>query len=139
MDSSPPSEMDYAERVASQNNMDVEVSDPIPSQVEVPSALVHDLSFPALAPTNSYNVAASNLTPVHDETTPQPAPPSVIPYSANVPADPSLWDGDFSATSIFSTNEFLQGDVRNIACSLSRIATFLRQRNLEDHNGNSIP
>jgi len=139
MDSSPPSEMDYAERVASQNNMDVEVSDPIPSQVEVPSALVHDLSFPALAPTNSYNVAASNPTPLHDETTPQPAPPSIIPYSANVPADPNLWDGDFSATSIFGTNEFLQGDVRNIACSLSRIATFFRQRNLEDHNGNSIP
>lgn len=77
------------------------------------------------------------LSPLHHTLKPrfnQP-PPTANPYSANAPADPSLWDGDFSATSIFGTNEFLQNDVRNIACSLSHMATFLRQRN----NGNNIP
>ena len=81
------------------------------------------------------------LSPLHHTLKPrfnQP-PPTANPYSANAPADPSLWDGNFSATSIFGTNEFLQNDVRNIACSLSHMATFLRQRNLEEHNGNNIP
>ena len=38
----------------------------------------------------------------------------VIPYSANILADLSLWDNNFTATSIFSTNEFLNSDVCNI-------------------------
>jgi len=40
-------------------------------------------------------------------TSPEPSPPMVILYSANVPADPNLWDGNFTATSLFGTNEFL--------------------------------
>jgi len=40
-------------------------------------------------------------------TSPEPSLPMVIPYSANVPADPSLWDGNFTATSLFGTNKFL--------------------------------
>jgi len=63
----------------------------------------------------------------------------VIPYSANVPADPSLWDGNFTATSLFGTNKFLQSDVRNMACSLQRMACFLKQRSLEGRNNNNIP
>ena len=72
-------------------------------------------------------------------TSPEPSPPMVIPYSANVPADPSLWDGNFTATSLFGTNEFLQSDVRNMACSLQRMVCFLKQRSLEGRNGNNIP
>jgi len=63
----------------------------------------------------------------------------VIPYSANIPADPNLWDGNFTATSLFSTNEFLQSDVCNMACSLQRMACFLKQQSLEERNGNNIP
>ena len=44
--------------------------------------------------------------------------PEVILYSTNVLADSSLWNGRFKATSLFSTNKFLQGDILNIACSL---------------------
>ena len=72
-------------------------------------------------------------------TSPEPSPPMVIPYSANVPADPNLWDGNFTATSLFGTNEFLQSDVRNMACSLQRMACFLKQRSLEGRDGNNIP
>jgi len=69
----------------------------------------------------------------------EPSPPTVIPYSANVPADPNLWDGNFTATSLFGTNEFLQSDVRNMACSLQRMACFLKQQSLEGRDGNNIP
>ena len=66
------------------------------------------------------------------------SPPEVIPYSVNVLADPSLWDGNFMATSLFGTNKFLNSDISNITCSLKRIACFLRQRNVKDWNTNSI-
>lgn len=46
------------------------------------------------------------------------------PLSHNVLSDPNLWDGDFGATSLFGTNEFLQSDVRNMACSLQHMASF---------------
>jgi len=78
-------------------------------------------------------------TPTTDTiTSTEPSPPTVIPYSANVPADPTLWDGNFTATSLFGTNEFLNSDINNISCSLQRMACFLRQRNLEGRNGNNI-
>ena len=48
----------------------------------------------------------------------EPSPPMVIPYSTNVPADPNLWDSNFTAISLFGTNEFLQSNVHNIACLL---------------------
>ena len=63
----------------------------------------------------------------------------VIPYSANVLADPNLWDGNFSAISLFGTNKFLQSNVRNIACSLQRMACFLKQWSLEECDSNNIP
>ena len=47
-----------------------------------------------------------------------PFSPIVILYSANVPPDTSLWNGNFTVTSLFGTNEFLNSDVQNIACSL---------------------
>jgi len=72
-------------------------------------------------------------------TSPEPSLPTVIPYSANVLADPSLWDGNFIATSLFSTNEFLQSNVRNMACSLQCMACFLKQQSLEGRDGNNIP
>jgi len=72
-------------------------------------------------------------------TSPEPSLPMVIPYSANVLANPNLWDGNFTAMSLFSMNEFLQSDVHNMACLLQCIACFLKQCSLEGHDGNSIP
>ena len=65
--------------------------------------------------------------------------PSVIPYIANQPADSQLWDGNFCPISIFRMNEHLEGDARNINCSLHRISAFIRQRKLEDTSAEYIP
>jgi len=65
--------------------------------------------------------------------------PSVIPYTANQPADSQLWDGNFCPISIFGMNEYLEGDARNINCSLHRISAFIRQRKLEDKSAEDIP
>ena len=74
----------------------------------------------------------------HSSASNEPSPPTVIPYSTNVPTDPSLWDGNFTAMSFFGTNEFFNSNICNIACSLQYMACFLRQRNLEGRNGNNI-
>jgi len=42
----------------------------------------------------------------------------VILYSANVLADPNLWDSNFTAISLFGMNEFLQSNICNMACLL---------------------
>ena len=65
--------------------------------------------------------------------------PSVIPYTANQPVDSQLWDGNFCPISIFRMNEYLEGDARNINCSLHRIAAFIRQKKLEDKSAEDIP
>jgi len=65
--------------------------------------------------------------------------PSIIPYTANQPADSQLWDGNFCPISIFRINEYLEGDARNINCSLHRIAAFIRQKKLEDKSAKDIP
>jgi len=61
-----------------------------------------------------------------------------VNHYTNVPADPSLWDDNFTATSLLGTNKFLNSDIYNMAYSLQQMACFLRQRNLEDCNGNNI-
>jgi len=64
--------------------------------------------------------------------------PLAIPYQANQPVDPQLWDRNFSLISLFGTDEFLDGDAKNIACSLQRIATFIKQRPLGNKDGQDI-
>ena len=49
-----------------------------------------------------------------------------------------LWDGTFSSISLFGTIEVLEGDAKNIVCSLQRIATFIKQRPLGDRDGLDI-
>jgi len=96
--------------------------------------------LPSQTPHAPHEDALNEPSPTDNfNTSPEPSPPTVIPYSANVPADPSLWDGNFIATSLFSTNEFLQSNVRNMACSLQRMACFLKQQSLEGRDGNNIP
>lgn len=88
-------------------------------------------------PTHSTTVTRCNRPPPsHSNTSNNNLPPSAIPYSSNSPADPSLWDGNFGSISLFGTNKFLEGDIRNITRSLSHITTFLKQRNLGENNGN---
>ena len=65
--------------------------------------------------------------------------PSAIPYQANQPADPMLWDGNFSSISLFGTIKVLEGNAKNIMCSLQRIATFIKQRPLGDKDSLDIP
>ena len=137
MDDSPPSDCDYAEPVAAQNNMDI-VADNAPSTA---GSQRYDFTMPPSQTPRAPHEGTPNDPPPTDNfnTSPEPSPPTVIPYSANVLADPNLWDGNFTATSLFGTNEFLQSDVRNMACSLQRMACFLKQRSLEGCDGNNIP
>ena len=137
MDDSPPSEIDYAEIVASENNIEMSAIGPLTSSNNLAQSF--NFALPPSQPPRAANEATSDpASNGHSSASNEPSPPTVIPYSANVPADPSLWDGNFTATSLFGTNEFLNSDVRNIACSLQRMACFLRQRNLEGRNGNNI-
>ena len=135
-DSSPPSEVDYAERVAANCNMDIEITDPsLPSDENVTN---FSFSLPASDPRVPLEAAPNPAITGYSDLSTEPSPPEVIPYNANVPADPSLWDGNFSATSLFGTNEFLNSDINNITCSLKRMACFLRQRNVKERDANSI-
>ena len=118
--SSPPSEVDYAEHVAANCNMDIEITDLSLPPVE--NATCFSFSLPASNPyvplkevPNSININDTNIST-------ELSPPKVIPYSANILADPSLWDGNFMATSLFGTNEFLNSDINNITCSLQHMS-----------------
>lgn len=48
-----------------------------------------------------------------------------ILYSVNQPIDLQLQNGSFYLISIFDINEYLESDIKNIACSLYRIALFI--------------
>jgi len=135
-DSSPPSEVDYAEHVAANCNMDIEITDPSLPSAE--NTTCFPFSLPASNPRVSLEEAPNSATSSNIDISTEPSPPKVIPYSANVPADPSLWDRNFMATSLFGTNEFLNSNISNITCSLKRIACFLRQQNVKDRDANSI-
>jgi len=93
---------------------------------------MYDFSLPLSQAPHVSNEEALNPTPNGYTNMPtELSPPMVIPYNANVLADPSLWDGNFMATSLFGTNEFLHSDVCNMAC-------FLKQRSLTGYNSNNI-
>jgi len=86
--SSPPSEVDYAERVAANCNMDIEIMDPSLPLAE--NTTNFSFSLPAsdsrVPPEAVPNPAVTGYSDLSTE----PSPPEVIPYNANVPADPSL-------------------------------------------------
>jgi len=65
--------------------------------------------------------------------------PSAILYQANQSVDPMLWDGNFSSIFLFGTVKVLEGDAKNIACSLQRITTFIKQRSLGEKDSLDIP
>ena len=63
---------------------------------------------------------------------PAPIISAAIPYDTNNPADPTLWDSTFGATSLFGTPDFFPHDSINVICSLQRIGRFIQQRNIKD-------
>ena len=65
--------------------------------------------------------------------------PFTIPYSINQSVYLQLWNGNFCSISIFSVNDYLEGDAKNIACSLYKMATFIRQIKIEDKTISDIP
>ena len=105
--------------------MDIEISNPDMEGLYSSSPSLNTLQTPPQNEEASKSVTA-------------PVTPTAIPYKANSPADPNLWDGHFGSVSLFGTNEFLQNDAQNISCSLIRIAQFIRQRNISDRDGNTI-
>ena len=132
--------MDYTARVTTQNNINIKVSIFILPLFQN----THDQTFNFAAlitsqPTCADNVKAPNhILSLEYKASMKLSPPAIILYSTNIPADPSLWNDSFAATSLFSTNKFLQSNMRNRACSLQRMVSFLRQRNLKGHNRNNI-
>ena len=78
------------------------------------------------------SVASLFLTDISNKSIPHDLEPAAISYSTNQLTDPQLWNGNFCLISIFSINKYLNGNAKNIVCSLYRIATFVRQRKLED-------
>ena len=111
-DSSPPSEINYAEHIATNCNMDVKVATPSLPPGNVSSGFT--FSLPLSNPCTPLEEALNSAPSGEIDVSLEPSPPSVIPYSSNVPADPSLWDGNFTATSLFGTNKFLISDINNI-------------------------
>jgi len=64
--------------------------------------------------------------------------PSVILCAINQPADSQLWDGSFCSISLFGMNEYLEGNAKNITCSLLKMIAFIRQCKLEDKTAENI-
>ena len=86
-DSSMSSKVNYAEHVAAQNNMKVEVSYTF---FPLDSLLYNFTLSPSQSPCISHEKALNPVSISETNTSMEPSPPMVIPYSANVPADPSL-------------------------------------------------
>jgi len=131
----PSSECNYTRRVAAQNNMDIETNI---SSLSLVTLLYNFTLLLSLTPHAPYEEASNSAAIGNTNMSLKLSPPMVIPYSANIPADPNLWDSSFTATSLFGTNKFLQSDLCNIAYSLQCMAIFLKQRNLKSCNRNYI-
>ena len=69
---------------------------------------------------------------------PQGLEVSTILYSVNQLVDLQLCDSNFCLISIFSMNEYLESDAKDIVCSLYQIVAFIRQRKLKDKIANDI-
>jgi len=97
-------EEDYTTQIAFQNNMDNVVSHPF-----LPSSLIsYNFALPPFNPPCVSNKEFLNSSPNYDTATPTELSPSmVISYSTNILANPSLWDSNFTATSLLTPTNFL--------------------------------
>ena len=82
---------------------------------------LQDIVLSAISQNNSQPIASNNIC------ISQGMEPLVISYTINQPVDPQLWDGNFSPTSLFRINEYLEENTKNITYLLLRIVTFIRQ------------
>jgi len=117
MDDLPPSKIDYVERVASENNIKMSAIGPL----TLSNNLTQSFNFALLLSQPPCAANEATLDPAsngHSSALNKLSSSIVIPYSVNIPADPSLRNGNFMVISLFSTNEFLNSDVHNIAYSL---------------------
>jgi len=147
--SSSSSVEDYALKVAREAEMDVD-SDITPNRSwadqvddDQPSAKESCNSMPTHEE-NTTTLACPPQHPqlhgtAHEHVDPAPGTPVVIPYNENYPANPALWDGDFTQISIFGTRESFLQDATNITTSLKCVATYIRQTNLSKGDPNTLP
>lgn len=63
---------------------------------------------------------------------------STILYQTDQPTDLLLWDGNFALISLFGIDTFLNDDTKNIACYLYEIASFIKQRLLDNKTSKNI-
>jgi len=56
----------------------------------------------------------------------------VILYQDNQLANLQLWDNNFTPVSLFDIDKFITSDIKNIVCSLLKIAIFIKQQLLDD-------
>ena len=139
-------EVNYMECLLTQNGIDVELDSTLDldNQCSWADQANNRSPFPRSNVPSDQNKAntsnpAAHLTGINLAATSANLEPSAIPYQANQPVDPILWDGSFSSISLFGTVKVLEGDTKNIACSLQRIATFIKQRPLGDRDGQDFP
>jgi len=129
------SSLDYAERMESQNNnvpwaeqvsMEEDISPPPPNQLQGQNRQ---------AEVNNQTHLEFTAHPSTNDIEPNPCmEPSVIPYQANGPADPNLWDGNFAPISLFGIDKFLKDNAKNIACFLQKMVVFFKQQSLVDRD-----
>ena len=118
---SEASSLDYAERMQALNHQLwadqlKEREQALTSQANVPHAC-NEANLPIPPPhVNGINYSVSPPDPE----------PSAIPYQANQPADPQLWDRNSNLISLFGTDKFLVGNTKNIVCSIQRITIFIK-------------
>jgi len=81
--------------------------------------LLYDFTIPPLqTPYVFYEKMPNSISTGNINMLSEPFLPMVISYSSNILANPNLWDSNFIATFLFSTNEFLQSNIHNMACLL---------------------
>jgi len=112
--------LDYAKRIEAQPtnvswvdqiNIENDASPSPPNQLqgqinETKVAISHILSnLPCFSGDNAVNSSPSTK-------------PSIIPYQINSPADPNLWDSNFALVLLHGIDEYLNGNAKNISCSL---------------------
>jgi len=115
MNNLPLLECNYAKWVVAQNNMNIEVT----NTSSIFGLLLYDFTIPPLqTPYVFYEKMPNSISTSNINMLSEPFLPMVISYSSNILANPNLWDSNFIATFLFSTNEFLQSNIHNMACLL---------------------
>ena len=61
-----------------------------------------------------------------------------LPYNPNVPMEPELWNGSFHLISLHGSMEYLVSDTKNIKDSLSFIAKYIRNKQINSVKSNEL-